>query len=103
MTTDELAAKLDEQFARIDQKFESIDQRFEQIDARFVALENKVDQGFNDSKTRDENLRDLMTFGLEAREVLRDEMRRRFYEADLKHDQQLALLKDTVRHLTSHK
>lgn len=83
MTIDELGAKLEEQFAGIDKRFD--------------ALEKKVDEGFKDSKIRDEELRDLMKFGLEAREVLRDEMHRRFDDSDRKQDEQMTLLKDAVR------
>jgi hypothetical protein len=89
MTIDELAKQIEEKFAGVDQKF--------------GALEKKVDQGFDDSKTRDEELRDLMKFGLEAREALRDEMHRRFDEAAGKHDQQITLLQDAVRHRAGHK
>ena len=81
MTIDELAARMDEQFAGVHAKFTGIDNKFTGIDNKFIGLEkkfdgleNKVDDGFKDSKIRDEELRVLMTFGLEAREVLRDEM-----------------------------
>jgi hypothetical protein len=77
MTIDELAARMNE---------------------KFDGLEKKVDDGFKDSKIRDEELRDLMKFGLEAREVLRDEMHRRFDDSDRRQEEQIALLKDAVRH-----
>ena len=83
MTNEELAAKMEENAARLTQ--------------RFVALEKKVDEGFDASRARDEELRDLTKFGLEAREVLRDEMHRRLDEADRKNDAQISLLKDVVR------
>lgn len=105
MTNDELAAKLDQKFDRIDQKFDGIDKKFdsigttfEAIDKRFESLEQKVDAGFNASKVRDEELRSLMSFALEADEVLRDSMSRRFDAADQKHDEQIGLLKDVIRH-----
>ena len=82
MTIDELAAQMNDQFAKVHQK---------------------MDEGFKDSKIRDEELRDLTKFGLEAREVLRDEMHRRFDEADRKNDEQITLQKDAVRHLSSPK
>lgn len=91
MTLDELAAKMDEQFSGVNDRFGAIEKRFD-------GLEKKVDEGFKDSKIRDEELRDLMKFGLEAREVLRDEIHRRFDEADRKHDEQITLLKDAGRH-----
>ena len=54
MTLEELAA-------RIDQRFADLDQRFAAIDGRFAVLETKVEDGFNASKTRDEELRGLST------------------------------------------
>ena len=39
-----------------------------------------------------------MSFALEADEVLRDSMSRRFDAADRKHDEQIGLLKDVIRH-----
>ena len=90
MTIDGLAAKMNE-------RFESMDKRFDRMDKRFESLEQKMDQGFNDSKIRDEHLLGLTRFSLEADEVLRDSMMRRFDDADRKHDEQISLLKDVVR------
>lgn len=98
MTNDELAAKLDERFASIDEKFAGIDQRLDGIDQRFDALETKVEAGFDASKVRDEELRGLMTFGFEARDVLRNEMNRRFDEAARQSDEQITLLRNAIRH-----
>ena len=117
MTNDELAAKIDAQFERIDEKFNGIDKRFEGIDKKFDGFDKKFDgfdkkfdgleqtmkEGFDASRARDEELRDLTKFGLEAREILRDEMHRRFDESDRKTDLQLTLLKDAVGHLTKPK
>lgn len=97
MTNDELAARIDRNAARIDETLARIDEGFERIDRRFDSFETKVDAGFNASKMRDEELRDLTRFGLDAREVLRDEMHRRFDEAERKNDEQISLLKDAVR------
>jgi hypothetical protein len=104
MTVDELAARMDQQFAALDQKFEAIDQRFAGVDQRFAgidrrldALEKKVDDGFNASKVRDEELLGLMKFGLEARDVLRDEMHRRFDEAARQREDEITSLWDAVR------
>ena len=58
---------------------------------------NRVDSELNAARIRDEKLHALMTFGLEAREVLRDEMGRRFDSMDSKHDEQIGLLKAVVR------
>jgi len=54
------------------------------MDEKFDALEKKVDDGFNASKARDEELPDLTRFSVEARNVLSCELRRRFDEADRK-------------------
>ena len=101
MTIDELAAKFENLEQKMDQRFETMDQRFESLEQRmnkrFEGLEQKMDQGFNDSKSRDEHLLGLTRFNLEADEVLRDSMMRRFDDADRKHDEQISLLKDVVR------
>ena len=81
MTIDELAAKMHQGFVR---------------------LEQKIDRGFNDSKTRDQRLEGLI-IGLEAREVLRDEMHRRLDTADRKNDEQTTLPEDAVQHLNTRK
>jgi chromosome segregation ATPase len=94
---DQKFAGIDQRFDRIDQRFDRIDQRFDRIDQRFEALEKNVDEGFNASRARDEELRDLTKFGLEAREILRDEMHRRFDAADRKHDEAISLLETAVR------
>ena len=44
-----------------------------------------------------EQTRDMLSFGLEAREALRETMEARFAEADEKHDRQIALLEDVLR------
>lgn len=90
MTIEELAARMDEKFAGVDQKVDRMDQRFD-------ALERQADEGFNASRARDEELRDLTKFGLEARESLRDEMHRRFDAADRKRDEAISLLETAVR------
>lgn len=57
------------------------------------ALEQKMDDGFEASKIDDEKLRGLMTFGLEARAVLRDEMHLRFDAAGHEYDEQIVFAK----------
>lgn len=99
----EKLARVDERLAGVDEKLAGVGEKFGKIDGRFEALNQKMDEGFKDSKMRDEELRGLMTFGLEAREVLRDEMHRRFDASDRKHDEQITLLKDAVTYLSSHK
>jgi chromosome segregation ATPase len=60
-------------------------------------LKSEMESGFNDSKMRDEELRDLMKFGLEAREALRETVEARFDETGRKHDDQISLLKDVLK------
>ena len=97
---DTLDAKLDARGAKLDALDAKVDKLGAKVDAqgaKLDALDNKVDEGFKDSKIRDEELRGLMKFGLEAREVLRDEMHRRFDDTDRRLDSELALLKDTCQ------
>jgi hypothetical protein len=96
MTTDELAEQMNGLAAQVNDLATQMNQQFAKV-------HEKVDEGFKDSKIRDEELRALTKFGLEAREVLRDEMHQRFDEADQKQDQQITLLEDAVRHLRSAK
>lgn len=94
MTIEELAARMDAQFTAVGEKFTAVGEKFAGIDA-------KMEQGFNDSKIRDERLESLIAIEGEALEVLRDEMHRRFVSADRKHDDQFKLLKEAVQHLSS--
>ena len=98
-----------------DMTLDGIAQRLEKIQSDVAALqtnitgmkaEMKVDMktvkddmkaGFNDSKVRDEELRTLMKFGLEAREALRESVEARFDATDQKHDEEISLLKDVLR------
>lgn len=81
----------------------TIDELAAKMDAQFAAVDAKMEQGFNDSKIRDERLEALINVAGEAREVLRDEIHRRFVTADRKHDEQFKLLKEAVQHLSSRK
>jgi hypothetical protein len=81
----------------------TLDELSAQMNAKFENLEKKMDDGFRASRIRDEELRDLTRFGLEAREILRDEIHRRFDESDRKADLRITLLKDAVGHLTKQK
>jgi chromosome segregation ATPase len=60
-------------------------------------LKSEMESGFNDSKMRDEELRDLMKFGLEAREALRETVEAGFDETGRNHDDQISLLKDVLK------
>lgn len=86
MTLDDIARKL-----------ETIDSRLSTIDTRLSTLEESVDDGFNASKVRDEELHRLTRFGLKAVEVLSESVDRRFDSSDRKHDEQISLLKDVIR------
>ncbi len=77
--------------------------QFKGLETKFEGLEKKVDEGFNASKVRDEQLMDLTKFGLEAREALRESIEMRFEEADRKHNEQIGLLKDVARYQSSRK
>lgn len=57
----------------------------------------KVGEELNAAKIRDEELRGLTKFGLEAREALRQSVTARFDETDKKHDEEISLLKDVLR------
>ena len=94
---------LDQKFVGLDKKFDGLDKKVDGLEKKFDGLDKKVDDGFSASKVRDEELRDLAKFGLEAREALRESMENRFDEADRKHNQQIDLLNDAVRYLNSHK
>jgi uncharacterized coiled-coil DUF342 family protein len=63
-------------------------------------VKHHVRTGFNESRIRDEELRDLMKFGLEAREALRETVDARFAATDKKHDEELDLLKNVLRAVT---
>ena len=74
-----------------------IARKLDTIDTRLSSLEQKVDEGFRGSQIRDEELHRLTRFGLEADEVLRESMNRRFDVSDRKHDDQISLLEDVMR------
>ena len=57
----------------------------------------RVNEQLNASKVRDEQLYDLMTFGLEAREALRESIEDRFDRTERKHDEQIQLLNEVVK------
>lgn len=59
----------------------------------------KIGEDLNAARIRDEELHRLMTFGLEAREGLRESVETRFDATDKKHDEEIDLLKDVLRAL----
>jgi hypothetical protein len=106
MTNDELATHVRDDIARqrddianqIGEIRGDIAKQIGEIRGELYGLKQAMTEGFDASRARDEELRDLMKFGLEAREVLRDEIHRRFDNADQKHDEQIDLLKTVIRH-----
>ena len=76
---------------------EDIGRKLDTIDTRLSTLEQKVDDGFNASRVRDEELHRLTRFGLEADEIIADSIKRRLDESNRKHDEQIGLLKDVIR------
>lgn len=114
MTLEGLSAQIGRLSSKIevmDSKIEAMDSKIEAMDSKIETMDSKIDtvaqemrDGFarvddelRAAKIRDESLHSLMKFGLEAREVLRDEVGRRFDATDRKLDEQLGLLKDAVR------
>jgi hypothetical protein len=97
MTLDGIAKRLD-----------AIDARLGGLDAKVGGLEvemrsgfKRVDEKLNEAKIRDEELHGLLKFSLEAREGLRESMEQRFDVMGNKHDQEIDLLKDVLRHTAS--
>lgn len=58
---------------------------------------DRVDSELNDARIRDEELRGLMKFGLEAREALRESITARFDTTERKQDEAITLLKDVIK------
>ena len=89
MTLDGIAKRLD-----------AIDAKFDGLEAEMRSGFTRVDEKLNEAKIRDEELHGLLKFSLEAREGLRESMEQRFDVMGTKHDQEIDLLKDVVRHVT---
>jgi septation ring formation regulator EzrA len=107
MTIEELAAQMNTQFADVNEKFADVNEKFAGVNEKFAGIEHRFDEltkrvgeGFDASRARDEELRDLAKFGLEARDILREEMHRRFDDTDRKHDDSIELLQTAVRDLS---
>ena len=61
---------------------EDLSKQTSNLDAMFDSLEAKVEDGFNASKIREDEILDVARLGLGANEILRDEMNRRFDASD---------------------
>ena len=104
---DTLAKAVDSGMRSMESRMGSMESRMGSMDSRMDTMQKEmkdgfahVDQKLNEARMRDEELRGLMTFGLEAREALRETMEERFTEADKKHDEQIDLLKTVLRGVT---
>ena len=76
---------------------EDLSKQISNLDAKFDSLEAKVEDGFNASKIREDEILGVARLGLEANEILRDEMNRGFDASDKKTDAQISLLKSAIR------
>jgi len=91
---------IDEQFKGVDEQFKGIGEQFKGIGEQFKGIGEQfkgIDQKLNDAKVRDEELRGLMKFGLEANVALRESMETRFEAVNKKQDEEIGLLKDVIR------
>ena len=90
-------AKLSQGLAHAHEKLnEGLAHAHENLNEGLAQAHEKLNEG----KVRDEELRDFMKFGLEARESLRESMEARFDEADRKHDEQIGLLRAVLHDVT---
>ena len=88
-------------FRRVDEQLDSARIRVDTIEAGVQTGFHRVDEQLNAARIRDEQAHDLLKFSLEAREGLRESMERRFDATTKKQDEEIALLKDVLRHLAS--
>ena len=76
---------------------EDLSKQISNLDAKLDSLEAKVEDGFNASKIREGDILGVARLGLEANEILRDEMIRRFDASDKNTDAQISLFKSAIR------
>ena len=76
---------------------EDLSKQISNLDAKLDSLEAKVEDGFNASKIREDEILGVARLGLEANEILRDEMIRRFDASDKNTDAQISLFKSAIR------
>jgi len=96
---------LSKQISNLDAKLDSLETRVElgfsasqiRVEEGFSASQIHVEEGFNAAKMREEEILGVARLGLEANEILRDEMNRRFDASDKKTDAQISLLKSAIR------
>ncbi len=71
------------------------------LDRRMTAGFTRVDEQLNAATVRDEELRGLMKFSLEANVALRESMETRFAAVDKKQDDEIGLVKNVIRDLSA--
>ena len=76
---------------------EDLSKQISNLDAKLDSLEAKVESGFKASKIREDDILGVARLGLEANEILRDEMIRRFDASDKNTDAQISLFKAAIR------
>ena len=70
------------------------------LDRTMTSGFRRVDEQLDASKVRDEELRGLMKFSLEANVALRESMEAAFTAVDKKQDDEIGLVKDVIRDLS---
>jgi hypothetical protein len=93
--------ELDTRVGGLDTKVGGLDTKVGGLQAEMRSGFKRVDEKLNEAKIRDEELHGLLKFSLEAREGLRESMEQRFDVMGNKHDQEIDLLKDVLRHTAS--
>jgi chromosome segregation ATPase len=91
---------LDTNVGGLDATLGGLDTKVGGLQAEMRSGFKRVDEKLNEAKIRDEELHGLLKFSLEAREGLRESMEQRFDVMGNKHDQEIDLLKDVLRHVT---
>jgi hypothetical protein len=75
---------------------EDLSKHISNLDAKFDSREANVEDGFNASKIREDEILGVARLGLEAHETLRGEMNRRSDASDNKTDAQISLLESAT-------
>ena len=68
-----------------------------QLQSSTIGVHERLDSLSHRMTIEFEDTRRMLSFGLEAREALRESMEQRFTEVDVKQDKQIGLLKDVLR------
>ena len=84
----------------VEMTLEDLAKRLEVFQTDVKAGFQRVDEQLNAARIRDEEMHSLLKFSFEAREGLRESMENRFDAIERKHDDEIGLLKDVLRHVT---